>query len=111
MNYLLNVLCEHFPQVDFTDVEDPFERLMKFFQVNRIIVYFRNAEVFAEETRQTFLYSLIDHINQFSINSIIVFSTRNINFTKLLEKRVKSRFNFKQLLIGPISFTNVNEII
>ena len=46
----------------------------------------------AEESRQTFLYSLLDQLNSFSEAFMLVFSTKNIFFDTKLEKRVKSRF-------------------
>jgi hypothetical protein len=59
------------------------------------VIYIKNIQVFAEESRQTFLYSFLDHINAFSPKVMVIFSTKNIFFDGMLEKRVKSRFYYK----------------
>lgn len=57
-----------------------------------MILFIKNIHLLAVESRQTFLYSLLDQLNNFSDAIMLVFSTKNIFFDTKLEKRVKSRF-------------------
>ena len=41
-----------------------------------------------------FLYTLLDKINHFSKKIMVIFSTTNLFFVDMLEKRVKSRFSY-----------------
>jgi len=75
--------------------KNPYARLVNAFKDNNYILYIKNVDVFAREARQVFLYSLLDNLNHFSIKVMLIFSTSNIFFVDMLEKRVKSRFSYK----------------
>lgn len=66
--------------------------MLKFAKKYKTVLFIKNVQIFAEETRQTFLYSLMDEINSYCESIMVVFSTKNIFFDSKLEKRVKSRF-------------------
>lgn len=68
---------------------------MEYFDNRKIVLYIKNAEIFATEKRQVFLYTLLDHVNSFAKGVVIALASNNVLFTSFLEKRVKSRFNFK----------------
>lgn len=83
-----------------------YSRLMEYFDKKKIVLYIRNADIFANEKRQVFLYSLQDHINSFAKNVLVAFSSNNIFFSSFLERRVKSRFSFKQIPFYDYPFEN-----
>ena len=94
---MLSQIIEQFTSFDskFTFGEkNDYAKLTEYFKKYRVVLYIKNIQVFAEESRQTFLYSFLDHINAFSEKVMIIFSTKNIFFESMLEKRVKSRFSY-----------------
>jgi Cdc6-like AAA superfamily ATPase len=94
---MLSQILEQFVKFDedfqFGEKND-YAKLTEYFRKYRVVLYIKNVQVFAEESRQTFLYSFLDHINAHSDKVMVIFSTRNIFFESLLEKRVKSRFSY-----------------
>ena len=72
-----------------------YAKLMKFSTVFRLVIYIKNIEVFAEETRQVYLYSFLDACSCTSAKLTLIVTTSCLFFMSKLEKRVKSRFSFK----------------
>lgn len=68
--------------------------LLKMMGELRVMLYIKHIEVFAEASRQVFLYTLLDTVNTYSQKVTIIFSTDDLFFVNSLEKRVKSRFSF-----------------
>ena len=64
-----------------------YSRLMEHFGEKKIVLYIKNAEIFACEKRQVFLYTLLDHVNSFAKGVVIAFASNNIFFSSFLEKR------------------------
>ena len=64
-----------------------YSRLMEYFGEKKIVLYIKNAEIFASEKRQVFLYTLLDHVNSFAKGVVIAFASNNIFFSSFLEKR------------------------
>ena len=91
--------------------ENTYTMLTDFCQQVQSILFIKNVDVFARQKRQTFLYSLLDHINSFSDRCMVIFSTNYIFFPSLLEKRVKSRLSFKQFNFFGYQFEKLLEII
>lgn len=94
---MLSQILEQFVKFDEGfqfDEKNDYAKLTEYFKKYRVVLYIKNVQVFAEESRQTFLYSFLDHINAHSDKVMVIFSTRNIFFESLLEKRVKSRFSY-----------------
>lgn len=72
-----------------------FQQLINYMKQLRLVIYIKNIEVFTEETRQVYLYSLLDCLNSYCPKVVMIFSTADIFFLTKLEKRVKSRFSYK----------------
>lgn len=68
--------------------------LLKMMGKLRVMLFIKHVEVFAEASRQVFLYTLLDTVNSYSQKVTIIFSTDDLFFVNSLEKRVKSRFSF-----------------
>ena len=72
--------------------------MTQMFERHRTVIYIKNIDVFTEESRQVFLYTFLDNINNYSMRTALIFSTSNLFFLNRLEKRVKSRFSFKSFI-------------
>ena len=67
-----------------------------------------NVDAFiAENNRQSLLYTLFDMMNDPQVAASIICCTRKINITNMLEKRIRSRANFKFVHFFPQSLINV----
>lgn len=75
-----------------------YAKLSKYTNIFRIVLYIKNIDVFAEEARQVYLYSLLDGSSFLSMKATIIVSTSCLFFMNKLEKRVKSRFSFKNFI-------------
>lgn len=101
-NYILNELenfcnLNNIPE-DFSskkEVANNFSQLISYMRKLRLVLYIKNIDIFTEETRQVYLYSLLDGLNSFAPKVVLIFSTSDVFFMNKLEKRVKSRFSFK----------------
>lgn len=56
------ILLEYSKETDLTEKE-PYSRLVECLGYGKVILFIKNIEVFAKESRQVFLYSLLDSIN------------------------------------------------
>lgn len=102
MNYLVNKLLEARGDPMSMDSNlyesgNYHEKLIRLLKDFRVIIYIKNVHVFAEQTRQVFLYSFLDNINQFAMKVVLIFSTSHVFFLSKLEKRVRSRFSFHEI--------------
>jgi len=97
LHFITNELTAH-DGFEGSREQNAYMKLTDYMKNFRIVVYIKNIEVFADEPRQVFLYSLLDNINTYSIKVCVVFSTNCLFFLNRLEKRVKSRFSYKNFI-------------
>lgn len=111
---ILNEIMDQIALLDqdvATSEKNYYAKLTDIFNKKNIVLFIKNAHVFGEKSRQTFLYSLFDHINNFSPRCLVALSTPNIFFKTLLEKRVKSRFNPVEFNFYDYSIEKLIEIL
>ena len=86
-------------------------QITKFAQKSKLVLYFKNIDIYADSSRQVFLYTLFDSINSFSSKIVVVLSANNLFFVNSLEKRVKSRFSHTQFIFESATQENLNMIL
>lgn len=97
LNHIINLLTAGIEE-SVTEESNKYLKLIDFMKNYRLVLYIKNIDVFTEESRQVFLYSLLDNVNNFAMKTCIIFSTNNLFFLNKLEKRVKSRFSYKNFV-------------
>ena len=97
LHFITNELTAH-DGFEGSREQNAYMKLTDYMKNFRIVVYIKNIEVFADEPRQVFLSSLLDNISTYSIKVCVVFSTNCLFFLNRLEKRVKSRFSYKNFI-------------
>jgi len=97
LNYITTQLTAGH-QDSYIEENNKYLKLIDFMKNYRLVLYIKNIDVFTEESRQVFLYSLLDNVNNFAMKTCIIFSTNNLFFLNKLEKRVKSRFSYKNFV-------------
>lgn len=95
-NKLLNYIMGQLAGGESAVEANTYSQLVNLAHDYKIILYIKNVDVFAEETRQSFLYTLLETVNGSSLKMVIIFSANNIYFLDRLEKRVRSRFSCRQ---------------
>lgn len=107
MNYLVNKLSGSQADEEVTDFEQKAnfqEKLIKLLKDFRVVIYLKNVHLFAEQSRQVFLYTFLDSINQFAMKVVLIFNTSHLSFLNKLEKRVRSRFSFREINFEEVDF-------
>lgn len=97
LNHIINLLTAGLDE-SAAEESNKYLKLIDFMKNYRLVLYIKNIDVFTEESRQVFLYSLLDNVNNFAMKTCIIFSTNNLFFLNKLEKRVKSRFSYKNFV-------------
>lgn len=114
-NYFINELKKYASKYNLDKKEEDqlqdgesnsYVKFINYMRKFRVILYIKNVDVFIEEARQVYLYSLLDSINSFSTKSVIIFSTNCLFFLNRLEKRVKSRFSYKHYVFEDYDVEN-----
>lgn len=80
------------------------KQLIELFNRHKVVIYIKNIDVFAEVTRQTFLYEFFDNINSHSMKVTVILSSNNLFFLNKLERRVKSRLSMKVFYFDSYDF-------
>lgn len=67
-----------------------------------VFIVIDNFDLFARRTRQSLLYSLLDLIQSTHVHIAVIGLTTRTDCVDLLEKRLKSRFSARQVVLGSL---------
>jgi hypothetical protein len=110
MNYLVNKLEDLSIKSDVSIARfsgNYHERFISMLKHFRVIIYIKNVDIYTETTRQVFLYTFLDNINQYAMKVALIFSTSDVFFLNKLEKRVRSRFSYKEVCFDDLDAQQV----
>jgi origin recognition complex subunit 4 len=74
-----------------------------------VAIILHNFELFALRAKQTLLYNLFDITQSAKYQVCIIGTSARLDVTELLEKRLRSRFSCRQVLLAPPSLEGVRE--
>ena len=71
-------------------------------RAHKVAVFFlEDFDLFAHKNKQTLLYCLLDALQTTGVQAVVVGTTVQYNCLDLLEKRVKSRFSHRHVMVHP----------
>merc|ERR1719272_711213 len=83
-----------------------------FLHARTLVVVLEQFEHFCSRQRQTLLYNLFDVAQTAGVDVCIVATSSKMNVIDMLEKRIRSRFSMRQLLVTlPQNMDELNEVL